>query len=524
MKAANVADYRELARRRVPKVLFDYIDGGSYAEATLRANSADFEKVRLRQRVLVDVSNISTEVELLGQTLSMPMVLSPVGMAGMYARRGEVQAARAAREAGVPMCLSTMSICDLEEVAKGCGQPIWFQLYMLNDRGYMKSLLERAAALGCPVLAFTVDLPVPGTRYRDIRNGLAGGLGWTLPFRRAWDGMTHPAWVWDVWLNGRPHIFGNIAPAVPQARGVGQFWPWVRGSMNNTLTWSHLDWIRENYPGKIILKGVQDVEDARQAVRQGFDGLVVSNHGGRQLDGAQSSICALPPIADAVGDQTAVLMDAPAIRPTLFELGERLASHGYYVLLPDLFYRDGPYEPLTDFGKVFADEEARKKIFAKMGKATNPDAARSDMQAFLDFLGAQPDALHGKVGVTGYCMGGGLALRAAAAFPDRVAAAGAFHPGNLATDDPHSPHLLADRIKARVYVGGADEDANFPAEQRERLAKALNDAGVKHKVELYEGARHGYVMPDTPVYNEPAAERHWRDLLAMLEDTLKAAG
>jgi L-lactate dehydrogenase (cytochrome) len=309
MKAANVADYRELARRRVPKVLFDYIDGGSYAEATLRANSADFEKVRLRQRVLVDVSNISTEVELLGQTLSMPMVLSPVGMAGMYARRGEVQAARAAREAGVPLCLSTMSICDLEEVAKGCGAPIWFQLYMLNDRGYMKSLLERAAALGCPVLAFTVDLPVPGTRYRDIRNGLAGGIGWTLPFRRAWDGMTHPAWVWDVWLNGRPHIFGNIAPAVPQARGVGQFWPWVRGSMNNTLTWSHLDWIRENYPGKIILKGVQDVEDARQAVRQGFDGLVVSNHGGRQLDGAQSSISALPPIADAVGDQTTLFMD-----------------------------------------------------------------------------------------------------------------------------------------------------------------------------------------------------------------------
>jgi L-lactate dehydrogenase (cytochrome) len=309
MKAANVADYRELARRRIPKVLFDYVDGGSYAEATLRNNSADFEKVLLRQRVLIDVSNISMQTELLGQTLSMPMVLSPVGMAGMYARRGEVQAARAAREAGIPLCLSTMSICDLGEVAQGCGAPIWFQLYMLNDRGYMKSLLERAAELGCPVLAFTVDLPVPGTRYRDIRNGLAGGMGWTLPFQRAWDGITHLPWLWDVYLNGRPHIFGNIAPAVPQARGVGQFWPWVRGSMDNTPTWSHLDWIRENYPGKIILKGVQDVEDARQAVRQGFDGLVVSNHGGRQLDGAQSSISALPPIADAVGDQTTLFMD-----------------------------------------------------------------------------------------------------------------------------------------------------------------------------------------------------------------------
>jgi carboxymethylenebutenolidase len=216
------------------------------------------------------------------------------------------------------------------------------------------------------------------------------------------------------------------------------------------------------------------------------------------------------------------MMDAPAIRPALFDLGERLASHGYYVLLPDLFYRDGPYEPM-DFGKLFGDEEARKALFAKMGRAVNPDAARSDMAAFLDFLGAQPDVKGTKVGVTGYCMGGGLALRAAAAFPDRVAAAGAFHPGNLATDDPSSPHLLADRIKARIYVGGADEDAGFPAEQRERLAKALKDAGVDHRVELYEGARHGYVMPDAPVYHQEVAERHWREITALFEAALKAA-
>jgi L-lactate dehydrogenase (cytochrome) len=309
MRAANVADYRELARRRIPKVLFDYVDGGSYSEATLRANSADFEKVLLRQRVLVDVSQISLQTEVLGETLAMPMVLSPVGMAGMYARRGEVQAARAARAAGVPLCLSSMSICDLAEVTKGCGAPIWFQLYMLKDRGHMKSLLERAAELGCPVLAFTVDLPVPGTRYRDARNGLAGADGLGMALQRAWDGVTHLPWVWDVWLNGRPHIFGNVAPAVPDAKGVDGFWPWVRGSMDSSLTWSHLDWIRENYPGKIIVKGIQDVEDARQAVRQGFDGIVVSNHGGRQLDGAQSSISALPPIADAVGDQTTLFMD-----------------------------------------------------------------------------------------------------------------------------------------------------------------------------------------------------------------------
>jgi len=309
VKAANVADYRELARRRIPKVLFDYVDGGSYSEATLRNNSADFEKVLLRQRVLVDVSSISVSTQVLGQELAMPVVLSPVGMAGMYARRGEVQAAKAASKAGVPLCLSTMSICDLGEVTAGYGAPIWFQLYMMKDRGYMKELLARATELGCPVLAFTVDLPMPGTRYRDIRNGLSGDTRWSLPLRRAWDGMTHLPWVWDVWLNGRPHIFGNIAPAVPGAKGVDGFWPWIGGALDNSLTWSHIDWIRENYSGKIILKGVQDVEDARQAVRSGFEGLVVSNHGGRQLDGSPSSISVLPAIADAVGDDLTLFMD-----------------------------------------------------------------------------------------------------------------------------------------------------------------------------------------------------------------------
>ena len=309
MRPANVADYRELARRRIPKVLFDYVDGGAFSESTLRANSEDFQDIHLRQRVLVDVSSVSMNTELLGQDLAMPMVLSPIGMAGMYARRGEVQAARAARKAGIPMCLSTMSICDLEEVAKGSGGPTWFQLYMIKDRGYMKELLQRATELGSPVLAFTVDLPVPGTRYRDVRNGLNGDDSWHLPLRRAWDGITHLPWVWDVWMNGRPHLFGNIAPAVPEAKGIEGFWSWVRGSMDNALDWSHVDWLRENYPGKIILKGVQDVEDARQAVRSGFDVLIVSNHGGRQLDGAQSSITALPAIADAVGDELTVFMD-----------------------------------------------------------------------------------------------------------------------------------------------------------------------------------------------------------------------
>ncbi len=218
-----------------------------------------------------------------------------------------------------------------------------------------------------------------------------------------------------------------------------------------------------------------------------------------------------------------VLMDAPAIRPTLFELGERLASHGYYVLLPDLFYRDGPYEPVTDFSKLFGDEETRKAIFAKMGKATNPEAAKADMGAFLDFLSKQPDVKDEKVGVTGYCMGGRLALLAAANFPDRVAAAGAFHPGHVVTEDASSPHLQVERIKGKVVVGGADEDAGFTPEHCRTLEEALAQAGVDHKVAIYDGAKHGYVMKDAPVYDEAAAERHWRELLELLDGTLKRA-
>ncbi len=217
-----------------------------------------------------------------------------------------------------------------------------------------------------------------------------------------------------------------------------------------------------------------------------------------------------------------VYMDALAIRPAMFDLGQRLADHGYYVLVPDLFYRDGPYEP-QPAEKLFGDEEARKAIFAKMGKTTNPDAARADTQAFLDFLAVQPDVAGAKVGVTGYCMGGGLALRAAAAFPDRIVAAGAFHPGHLVTDSPDSVHRLAPRIKAKVHVGGADEDAGFTGEHREALQAALSDAGVDGSVQLYAGARHGYVMPDTSVYDEAAAERHWREITTLFDQTLKAA-
>jgi L-lactate dehydrogenase (cytochrome) len=309
MRPACVTDYRELARRRLPRVLFDYLDGGSYAEATLRRNVEDFEALALRQRVLRDVSKISLETELFGQTLAMPVVLSPIGMGGMYARRGEVQAQKAAQAAGVPMCLSSLSICDVEEVARDGGAAPWFQLYMIKDRGYMKALLEKVTELGCPVVAFTVDLPVPGARYRDVRSGLFGNTSPFVPLQRAWDGVTHPDWLLDVMLGGGPHTFGNLAPAIPEARGVMEFWPWVVKNFDPTLTWKDLEWIRQHWKGPLVIKGVLDADDAREARRCGADGLIVSNHGGRQLDGVLSGIRALPAIADAVGDDMTVLMD-----------------------------------------------------------------------------------------------------------------------------------------------------------------------------------------------------------------------
>ena len=307
MRAACVADFRDHARRRLPRVLFDYIDGGSYAETTLMANVADLQALRLRQRVLRDVSKLSLAVELFGQALAMPVILAPVGLAGMYARRGETQAARAAKAAGVPFCLSTVGVCDVAEVAKAAAPP-WFQLYMVRDRGFMAEVLARAREAGSPVLVFTVDLPVPGARWRDARNGMiAATPGQQL--RQALDGVAHPAWLLDVWLGGRPHSLGSVAAGAPDLRRLPDFWKWIGRNFDPSVTWADLDWIRQQWPGPMVIKGVLDVEDAREAARCGADGLVVSNHGGRQLDGVSSSIAALPAIAEAVGGDLTVLMD-----------------------------------------------------------------------------------------------------------------------------------------------------------------------------------------------------------------------
>ncbi|MFC3069473.1 L-lactate dehydrogenase [Phenylobacterium soli] len=309
MRAASVSDYRELARRRLPNIFFEYIDGGSYAEETLARNVRDLELIALRQRVLRDMSQLDMTVETLGQTLSMPVGLAPVGMAGMYGRRGEVQASKAATAAGLPFCLSTVGVCSVEEVAAKAAPP-WFQLYMLKDRGYMKALLGRARDAGCPVLVFTVDLPVPGARYRDVRSGFTGSSGLSGALNTAWDGLTHPGWMWNVWAQGRPHSLGNVEGAVQQqGRRVTDFLAWIARNFDRSVTWADLDWVRENWDGPIVIKGVLDVDDAREVVRVGAQGLVVSNHGGRQLDGVRSSISALPRIADAVGADLEVFMD-----------------------------------------------------------------------------------------------------------------------------------------------------------------------------------------------------------------------
>lgn len=308
MQPVSVSDYREGARRRLPPMFFEYIDGGSYAEVTLRRNVEDLEAIALRQLVMRDMTKISTEVQTLGQTLSMPLGLAPVGMAGMYGRRGETQAIRAATGAGIPFCLSTVGVCSVEEVA-ATGTPPWFQLYMLKDRGYMRELLGRAKAAGCPVLVFTVDLPLPGARYRDVRSGFSGATGLSGMLNTGWQGATHLDWFWDVFVNGKPHTLGNVQSAVTEGRRVNDFLSWIARNFDRSVTWKDMDFVRENWDGPIVIKGVLDPVDAREAVRAGAQGLVVSNHGGRQLDGVKSSISALPRIVDAVGGDLEVFMD-----------------------------------------------------------------------------------------------------------------------------------------------------------------------------------------------------------------------
>ena len=309
MRIASAADFREAARRRLPRFLFDYIDGGSYAEVTLRRSVADLAEVALRQRVLRDVSALDLSTELLGQKLAMPVALGPVGLSGMYARRGEVQAARAAQAAGLQFTLSTVGCCSLDEVAGKTEKPIWFQLYITKDRGFTREMLAKAAGHGCPVLLFTVDLPVPGSRYRDVHSGLHAPPGLRSQVRRLLQAMGKPRWAWDVGLRGRPHSLGNVAHLFDRQTNLLDFLKWSANNFDGTLTWKDVESLRAQWSGKFVIKGILDPEDARAAADCGVDGIVVSNHGGRQLDGVPSTARVLPSIADAVADRLTILAD-----------------------------------------------------------------------------------------------------------------------------------------------------------------------------------------------------------------------
>ena len=309
MKPVSVYDYRELAKRRLPKFLFEYIDGGSYDEITLNRNRADLRRIALRQRVARDDSTIDLSPEMFGRTYSIPVALAPVGIAGMNARRGEVQAVRAAEKRNVPFCLSTVGACPIDEVAGAASKPFWFQLYMVRDRAFMRDLLQKAKAAGCSLLIFTVDMPVPGSRYRDYRSGLAGNAGITGAMRRVWQAMARPRWAWDVGVMGRPHGLGNVAPLLGERTGLEDFFAWMSNNFDPSITWDDLAFVRHEWDGPIVIKGIMDIEDARIARDQGVDGIIVSNHGGRQLDGVPSTARALPAIADDVGDDLSVMVD-----------------------------------------------------------------------------------------------------------------------------------------------------------------------------------------------------------------------
>ena len=301
-----IDDMRQTARRKVPRAFFEYADGGSYAEETLRANRTDLERIKLRQRILVDVGGRSTKTTILGEPVALPLALAPIGLCGMQHGDGEILACRAAQAAGIPFTLSTMSICSIEDVAAAVGKPFWFQLYVMKDRGFIRALIERAAAAKCSALVLTVDLQILGQRHRDIKNGMT--VPPKLRLGNLVDIATKPAWALSI-LRGKRKIFGNISGHIKGTENVNSLTQWISGQFDPGLNWKDVEWIKSLWPGKLVLKGILDVEDARIAAKTGAAALVVSNHGGRQLDGAPASITALPKIADAVGSDIEVLFD-----------------------------------------------------------------------------------------------------------------------------------------------------------------------------------------------------------------------
>jgi L-lactate dehydrogenase (cytochrome) len=301
-----IEDLRQAASRKVPRAFFDFVDGGSYTERTLQANCADFERIKLRQRVLIDVASRSTCSTILGEPVSLPLALAPVGLCGMLHRDGEILACRAAQAAGIPFCLSTMSVCSIEDVAAAVEKPLWFQIFLMKDRGFVRSLVERAAAAKCSALVVTLDLPAIGQRHRDIRNGM--GMPPKPRFKTMLDIASKPAWAFGI-ARGKRRTLGNLAGQIRGADSLDALSQWIGSQFNASLSWKDVEWLAGLWPGKLILKGILDVEDARIAAKTGAAALVVSNHGGRQLDGAPSSILVLPAIADSVGSSIEILFD-----------------------------------------------------------------------------------------------------------------------------------------------------------------------------------------------------------------------
>jgi len=380
----TTADYRRLAEKRLPRFLFDYIDGGANEEVTMAANVADFSRYRLKQRVMRDVGDISTGTVMCGTSCSMPLALAPVGMAGLMARRGETLGARAAKKARVPFTASTVGICSLEEIKASTGEPCWFQLYMLRDRAIVEKILERAAATGCDTLIFTVDLAVTGMRHRDWRNGMIteGFKSRIAKFRQL---AARPSWLLDVGIRGKPHDFGNLLGVLTDPVDLVALKSFITSQFDPTVTWKDISWLRSIWKGKLLIKGILSADDALSAVAAGADGVIVSNHGGRQLDCVASGIVKLPEVVRAVGGQTEVYMDGGVRNGIDVVKAVALGASGVLIGRPWVWAAAGAGEQgLTDLLGVFQQEI--RVAMALMGvnrlDELTPDLLESDSAGF----------------------------------------------------------------------------------------------------------------------------------------------
>ncbi len=373
----NIEDLRVLAQKRVPRMFYDYADSGSWTEGTYRANESDFQKIKFRQRVAVNVDNRSTTSTMVGQPVAMPVALAPVGLTGMQCADGEIKAANAAKKFGVPFTLSTMSICSIEDVAAGTGNhPFWFQVYVTRDRSFIERLIERARAAKCSALVLTLDLQILGQRHKDLKNGLSAPPKLTL--RNIANIMTKPHWAMGM-LGTQRRGFGNIIGHVTGVDDMGSLSEWTSKQFDPTLNWADVAWIKERWGGKLILKGIQDVEDARLAVQSGADALIVSNHGGRQLDGAESSIQALPAIVDAVGSQIEVHMDGGVRSGQDVLKALALGAKGVYIGRPFIYGLGA----MGEAGVTKALEIIRKEMDISMALCGKSSIAQVDKSMLL---------------------------------------------------------------------------------------------------------------------------------------------